>query len=95
MYLKDLSLRLQALNTAAATDSRDHASLIVREMVNPLESVNNLAYLLSLSAQNPEQDGQLIALLQSQLASLNEVVQTTLNAATVVPVPGLAKGPRV
>ena len=85
MYLEDLSLRLQALNTAAAPDSRDHASLIVREMVNPLESVNNLAYLLSLSAQHPEQDGQLIALLQSQLAFLNEVVQTTWSARSFVP----------
>lgn len=91
MSLKDLSLRLQALNTAAGTESLNHASSIVREMVNPLESVNNLAYLLTSSAQTPEQVEQLVAMLQSQLPLLNEIVRSILDAAKVVPAPGLAK----
>ena len=50
-------------------------------MVNPLESVNNLAYLLCLSTEEPDQVVQLVAMLQSQLAILNEVVRSTLDAS--------------
>ena len=95
MYPGDLSLRLRGANATAAEDSLDHAASIVREMVNPLESVNNLAYLLCLSAQEPDQVVQLIAMLQSQLTILNEVVQGTLDAAKDVHDPESAKTPRV
>ncbi|WP_041598161.1 hypothetical protein [Granulicella tundricola] len=64
-------------------------------MVNPLESVNNQAYLLYLSAQEPDQVVQLIAMLQSQLTILNEIVQSALNAAKNEPDPESAKTPRV
>src|ERR1700712_3535626 len=95
MYLEDLSFRLGAANAIAAEDSLNHAASIVREMVNPLESVNNLAYLLCLSAEEPDQVVQLIAMLQSQLTILNEVVQGTLDAAKDVHDPESAKTPRV
>jgi len=52
-------------------------------MVNPVESLNNLAYLLCLSTEEPDQVVHLVAMLQSQLTILNEVVRTTLDAAGV------------
>ena len=91
MYLEDLSSRLGAANAIAAGDSLNHAASIVREMVNPLESVNNLAYLLCLSAELPDQVVQFAAMLQSQLTILNEVVRSTLNAAKTGPIPDPAE----
>jgi len=83
MYFEDLSSRLAAANAIAVEDSLNHAASIVREMVNPLESINNLAYLLCLSTEEPDQVVQLLAMLQSRLAILNEVVRSTLDAAGV------------
>ena len=81
MSSQDLSLRLRAINAVAEDDSVNHAASIVSEMVNPLESANNLAYLLGLSTQEPDQIVQLVAMLKSQLALLKEVVQSTFDAA--------------
>ncbi|RXH54037.1 hypothetical protein GRAN_5006 [Granulicella sibirica] len=93
MDMKDLSARLRALNAAADDKSRQHASSVVREMVNSLESVNNLVYLISLQTQDPAKVTQLVEMLQSALPFLNEVVQSTLEATIVLPVPGSAKTP--
>ena len=85
MYPEDLSSRLGAANAAAKKDSLGHAALVVSEMIIPLESVNNVAYLLLLSTQEPGQILELAAMLKSQLATLNEVVTTTLIAAGAGP----------
>ena len=93
MYSGDLSVRLGAANSAAAKDSLNHAAFVVGEMVNSLESANNLAYLLRLFTQDPVQVIHLIDMLQSQLAVLNEVVQSTLDAAKAVPDPESGQTP--
>jgi hypothetical protein len=59
-------------------DNRIYAGLIVRELVNPLEAANNLAYLISVSTEHPEVIGEYVRLLEVQLASINHVVIGTL-----------------
>jgi len=62
-------------------DSRIDAHSIVRDMVNPLEAANNLAYLLSVSTSAASTVAHYVAMLQGQLARINEIVQRTLDDA--------------
>jgi hypothetical protein len=69
------------MSDETSQNNRIYAGLIVRNMVNPLEAANNLAYLLSVSASDASTVAHYVEMLQSQLARINEIVQRTLDDA--------------
>ena len=54
-----------------------YTGAIMGEIVNPLEALNNLLYLLSLPAR-PEVTLRYVQLAQEQVLRLNEITQRTL-----------------
>jgi hypothetical protein len=71
------------MKAASTDDCRKYAASIVSEMINSLESVNNLVYLLNLFAHDPNQSGRLVEMIQSQLPLLNQIVKSTLDNVIV------------
>ena len=93
MPLEDLSLRLENLNASANEARRTYAASVMRELFNPLEAANNLVFLPRLSNVASEDGAALTELLQSQISLLNTVVLCTIQAATRVSLPDLARNP--
>ena len=56
------------MTVRANHEQRIYAGSVVRGMVNPLEAVNNLVYLLSVSTEDPTTSARYIKMLQDQLA---------------------------
>jgi hypothetical protein len=69
------------MSDETSQDNRIYAGLVIRDMVNPLEAANNLAYLLSVSTSDASTVAHYVEMLQSQLARINEIVQRTLDDA--------------
>ena len=79
---EELSRRLQgmeelAAESAGARDAKIYAGAVMLEVINPLEAINNLLYLLELPAQ-PETARLYVELAQAEVLKLNEITQRTL-----------------
>jgi hypothetical protein len=66
------------MNDEAAREGEISHGSAMRELVNPLEAANNIAYLLSVSIDDPTASDRYIQMLQGQLAVLNDVVRRAL-----------------
>ena len=81
--LKELSARLQEVETSAEqrdglTASRLYAGSVMSEIVNPLEALNNLLFLLQRCLDSPEKAASYVEMAQQQTLQLNEVTRRTL-----------------
>ena len=80
--LEDLSRRLKDMEDVAAQNvghdaAKVYAGAVAREIINPLEAVNNLLYLLALPAP-PEVTLRYVELAQAEVLKLNEITRRTL-----------------
>ena len=79
---ENLSQRLQdmedlASQSAGVAAAKAYAGAVMKEIINPLESINNLLYLLALPIQ-PEKTRLYVKLAQTEMLKLNEITQHTL-----------------
>jgi hypothetical protein len=72
------------MSDETSQDNQIYAGSVIRDMVNPLEAANNLAYLLSVSTSDASTVAHYVEMLQSQLARINEIVQRTLDDARFI-----------
>ena len=81
--LEGLSSRLRRIEDIArqsdgAAAARTYGGGVMCEIINPLESLNNLVYLMAHSSEEPTKIALYIEMAQAELLRMNEIAKRTL-----------------
>jgi hypothetical protein len=62
--------------------ARSYAGAVMRELVIPLEALNNLLYLIALSAEEPSKVAFHAEMAQKELLKINKIARQTLSSCS-------------
>ena len=73
-----LEAESELLKTGDVAPAKHYVASLMRDVINPLEAINNLVYIAKQKHADPESLGMYVEMIEGELNRLNEIARRTL-----------------